>query len=215
MMKQGAIGFLGANKATPYQTQWDDVNDGSDQSLKHLFISSITSGKYSQGQAHQYALAEMYNRGLWDYLKYETFCHGSLFGKPDISIASPFANKPPEKPETPEGPVSGKVQKEQTYITRSTDPDSDDIYSCFSWGDGDTDWFGPYPSVQQIEATHKWVKEGEVDIKVKAKDTGDNESDWSDSLQASMPKNGMIISLERMLNGRIEDICACLLFNRE
>lgn len=214
MMKQGAIGFLGANKATPYQTQWDDVNDGSDQSLKYLFISSITSGKYSQGQAHQYALAEMYKRGLWDYLKYETFCHGSLFGNPDISIASPFANNPPETPETPEGPVSGKVQKEQTYITTSTDPDGDDIYYCFSWGDGDTDWFGPYPSGQQIEATHKWGEEGEFDIKVKAKDTGDTESDWSDSLQVSMPKNRMVISLERMLNGMIEDICAYLLFNR-
>lgn len=214
MMKQGAIGFLGANKGTPYRTKWDDVSDGSDQSFKYLFISSVTSGKYSQGQAHQYALSEMYQRGLWDVFRYETFCHGSLFGNPDISVESCISNNPPMKPETPEGPISGRIQQEQTYTTSSTDTEDDDIYYCFSWGDGDIEWFGPYSSGQQIEATHKWDEEGDFQIKVKAKDINGIESEWSDPLQVSMPKGKMTGSLKEMIKGLMEEIYTYIIFNK-
>ncbi|RLF59138.1 MAG: hypothetical protein DRN27_03460, partial [Thermoplasmata archaeon] len=188
MMKQGAIGFLGANKATPYQTEWDDVNDGSDQSFKYFFISSITSGEFTQGAAHQYAIKEMYSRGLWDALKYETFVHGSLFGNPDIGISSNLENNPPMKPETPNGSSSGKTRKELSYSTVTTDPDNDDVYYCFSWGDGDIEWVGPYNSGQQISISHKWIEQGNYEIKVKTKDIFGAESEWSDPLVISMPK---------------------------
>lgn len=187
MMKQGAVGFLGANKAAYYQTQWNDVNDGSDQSFKYFFLSGITSGEYTQGQAHQYAISEMYQRGLWDALKYETFCHGSLWGNPDLGIASAFENDAPLKPETPRGPTSGRINVELTFSTVSLDPDGDDLYYCWSWGDGTTDWFGPFESNQEINTSHRWTKKGSFDVKVKAKDMYGTESDWSDPLPISMP----------------------------
>ena len=192
MMKQGAVGFLGANKVIPYQTEWDDVNDGSDQSFKYFFISSITSGKFTQGQAHQYALREMYQRGLWDRLKYETFVHGSLFGNPNLGISSPFKNNQPMKPIKPDGPISGRTRREQSYSTISTDPDNDDIYYCFSWGDGNIEWVGPYSSGQEINVSHRWVEQGNYEIKVKAKDIRNGESEWSDPLTVSMPRSRSI-----------------------
>jgi hypothetical protein len=190
MMKQGAVGFLGANKATPYRSEWDDPNDGSDQSFKYFFISSVTSGEYTQGQAHQHAIREMYSRGLWYQLKYETFVHGSLWGNPDLGMASVSENDPPETPSRPNGPTSGKIHREHTFTTSTTDPDGNDIYYLFDWGDGtDSGWFGSYASGETVEASHIWTEQGNFDVKAIAKDTTGAESDWSDPLPVSMPKN--------------------------
>jgi hypothetical protein len=192
MMKQGAVGFLGANKATPYRSEWDDPNDGSDQSFKYFFISSVTSGEYTQGQAHQHAIREMYSRGLWYQLKYETFVHGSLWGNPDLGMASVNENDPPETPFRPNGPTSGKLYREHTFTTSTIDPDGNDIYYLFDWGDGsDSGWFGSYASGETVEASHIWTEQGNFDVKVIAKDTKGADSDWSDPLVVSMPKNKM------------------------
>jgi len=188
MLKQGGVGFLGANKATPYRSGWDDPNDGSDQSLKYFFISSITSEEKTQGQAHQYALTEMYERGLWYRLKYETFAHGTLFGNPDLGIGSYEQNNPPEKPEKPDGITSGKINKKHTFSTVSTDIDGDRLYYCWSWGDGEIEWVGPYNTGEECIVTHEWDEEKTYEIKVKARDEFGAESEWSDPLPVSMSK---------------------------
>ncbi|MEE9441024.1 MAG: hypothetical protein V3V27_03730, partial [Candidatus Thermoplasmatota archaeon] len=41
-------------------------------------------------------------------------------------------------------------------------------------------------------AMHAWDEKGTYDIRVKAKDTKGNESDWSDPLVVSMPMNNAI-----------------------
>jgi hypothetical protein len=187
MMRQGAVGFLGSNKVALYQTQWDDPNDGSDQSFKYFFTSALTSGDYTQGQALQYALQEMYTKNLWDYQKYETFIHSSLWGNPDISLLSSSNNTAPLKPETPTGPASGKTHVAVTFSTKSTDPDGDDLYYCWSWGDGTIDWVGPYESETTCEAQHVWTAKDTYDVRVKAKDIFGKESPWSDSLPITMP----------------------------
>jgi len=195
MMKQGAVGFLGANKATPYRSEWDDPNDGSDQSFKYFFISSVNSGEYTQGQAHQYAIMEMYSRGLWYQLKYETFVHGSLWGNPDLGMASVNENDRPETPSRPNGPTSGKINREHTFATYSIDPDGDDIYYLFDWGDGyNSGWIGPYLSGENIKASHTWSEQGNYEIKVIAQDINGAESEWSDPLAVSMPKNKLYIN---------------------
>jgi len=195
MMKQGAVGFLGANKATPYRSEWDDPNDGSDQSFKYFFISSVTSGEYTQGQAHQHAIREMYSRGLWYQLKYETFVHGSLWGNPDLGMASVNENDPPETPSRPNGPTSGKIHREHTFTTSTTDPDGNDIYYLFDWGDGsDSGWIGPYLSGENAEASYTWTEQGNYEIKVIAQDINGAMSEWSDPLVVSMPKNKQSIN---------------------
>jgi hypothetical protein len=194
MMKQGAVGFLGANKAAFYRSQWDEPNDGSDQSLKYFFTTAITSGEYTQGQAHQYALHEMYIRGLWDRLYYETFIHGSLWGNPDISILTVEISNPPDKPEKPSGPSTGKILEECSFSSSSIDPDGDDIYYKFDWDDGtNSGWIGPYESGEVVSASHIWNIKGTYSVKVKAKDINGAESDWSDPLSVSMSRSKSII----------------------
>jgi len=188
MMKQGAVGFLGANKVAYYCPGWDDPMDGSDQSLKYFFSSAVTSEQYSQGQAHQYALSEMYTNGLWYNLRYETFIHGSLWGNPDLGMTSSFKNHPPAKPATPDGPASGKIRVEHTYATSTTDPEDDAVYYFFSWGDGfDSGWLGPYASGESVEASHTWTEQNSYEIKVIAQDSNGTKSAWSDPFPIVMP----------------------------
>jgi len=190
MMKQGAVGFLGANKIAYYRPGWDDPNDGSDQSFKYFFKSCVTSKNYTQGQAHQYAISEMYKNGLWNNLKYETFVHSSLWGNPDLGFKSIYENDPPEKPTKPNGPVDGKVGAKYTYSTFTTDINMENIYYFFDWGDGsNSGWFGPYLPNETVEASHSWSELDNYEIKVIAQDINGTKSSWSDPLSISITRS--------------------------
>ncbi|EMR73530.1 PKD domain protein [Thermoplasmatales archaeon SCGC AB-539-N05] len=96
----------------------------------------------------------------------------------------------PNKPNRPSGPSSGVPDKEYTYSASTTDPEGDQINYLFNWGDGsDSGWLGLYNSGETVSASHKWTSKGSYEIKVKAKDVNGMESEWSDPLGVSMPKN--------------------------
>jgi hypothetical protein len=64
----------------------------------------------------------------------------------------------------------------------------------FSWGDGtDSGWTDPIASGKTVSASHVWTSEGTYEIKVKARDIPNfAESEWSDPLSVSMPRNRLI-----------------------
>jgi hypothetical protein len=96
MLEQGAVGFLGATKVAYGMSEWNSPYDGSSQSFDYFFTSFVTSCNYSTGQAHQYALMEMYTNGLWYYDYYETFEWGAYLGNPDIWMSiSPMLDYSP------------------------------------------------------------------------------------------------------------------------
>jgi len=105
------------------------------------------------------------------------------------------SNIPPNKPNIPSGQIRGKVGVEYIYTSNTTDPDEDDVYYLFNWGDGtDTGWLGPYNSGDDVEVSHAWTNKGIYDVKVKAKDIHGAESSWSDPLSVTMPKfQGLLI----------------------
>ncbi len=88
MLKQGAVGFLGATKVAYGAGGWSDPYHGSSQSLDYFFTTSVTSTDYTQGEAHQWALRHMYTNGLWYQVKYEMFEWGALWGNPDLGMAT-------------------------------------------------------------------------------------------------------------------------------
>jgi hypothetical protein len=107
-----------------------------------------------------------------------------------VTISS---NSPPNKPATPAGPTNGKTDMSYTYATSSIDPNDDQVYYLFDWGDGtDTGWLGPYASGQSASASHSWTSEGTYPIKVRAKDMENAMSVWSDSLSVTLPKTRAI-----------------------
>lgn len=111
----------------------------------------------------------------------------NLFGDPQLRIKYPN-EIPPNKPMTPSGPTNGKIGVECTYSTSSTDPNNYDLYYLFDWGDGTySNWLGPYPSGETCEAKYTWGKSGSYMIKVKAKNSNEVQSQWSDPLPITMP----------------------------
>jgi hypothetical protein len=99
-------------------------------------------------------------------------------------------NVPPEKPNKPFGKLNGTIGTSYTYITSTKDPNRDQVYYMWDWGDGTfSEWLGPYESEEEVRTKKTWNKQGSYSIKVKAKDPSGNESEWSDPLDVSMPYN--------------------------
>ncbi|UCF49320.1 MAG: PKD domain-containing protein, partial [Thermoplasmatales archaeon] len=96
-------------------------------------------------------------------------------------------NYPPMTPVKPKGPSSGEASVEYEYISNTTDPDGDDIYFLFDWGDGtNSSWIGPFASGVETNAPHIWQEKGFYKVKVKAKDVYGSESSWSESLDVEI-----------------------------
>jgi len=77
---------------------------------------------------------------------------------------------PPAKPIIT-GPSWGIKNISYTFCMFWTNPDADDFYFIWDWGDGDTsEWLGPYVSGQTICANHSWSQKGTYAIQVKLKD---------------------------------------------
>jgi len=129
MMKQGAVGFLGATKVAYGLHAWDSPYDGSGQSMDYFFTTKVTSGGYTQGEAHQWALLEMYTNNLWYYEKYEMFEWGALWGNPDLGMTYvPGQNLPPNTPSNPD-PWDGEwgVDADADLSWDCTDPNNDPL----------------------------------------------------------------------------------------
>jgi hypothetical protein len=115
-------------------------------------------------------------------------------------------NPPPHTPSKPSGPTSGKVGEEYNYTTSTIDPDDDQIWYMWKWNeDKYSRWMGPYNSGNVCEASHTWTNKGTYQIQVKAKDSQDCETTWSDPLPVSMPKSKSvnllhITFLQRLVN---------------
>jgi len=102
-------------------------------------------------------------------------------------IAYFVLNEPPDIPSRPYGPISGEINVEYAYSTSTTDVNGGDVYYKWDWGDGSySDWLGPYNSGDTCQAKHKWTGPREYQIKVKAKDEYDAETDWSEALTVTM-----------------------------
>jgi hypothetical protein len=83
----------------------------------------------------------------------------------------------PFKPSKPDGPTSGRVGQSQTYSTSTVDPNGDDVSYGWDWnGDNVVDeWTDFNPSGATVSTSHTWNSDFTGEIKVKAKNTNDDE----------------------------------------
>jgi nitrous oxidase accessory protein NosD len=147
---------------------------------------------------------------IWEYNYYDDYTgednDGDGIGDTPYNIGGSAGNQdlypfmepngwlknPPNKPSKPSGQIHGKAGVLYTYTTNTTDPDGDQVYYKWDWGDGSySDWLGPYDSGLEVSASQAWAK-GSYNIKVKAKDTQGAESDWSGPLNIKMPRSKAI-----------------------
>lgn len=110
----------------------------------------------------------------------------------NITIAG---NLPPAKPDQPNGPSNGTTGILYNFTTSTTDPDGDQIYYMYDWGNGyNSGWVGPYLSGTSCNATRIWSISGTYQIKVKAKDEHGAELGlgWSDPLEIDITQGPYI-----------------------
>jgi len=143
----------------------DDSIIGTDTNVASGSTASVTWNNLAYGRTyHWYAIAN----------------DGALNNKSNTWHFTTRQNSPPNIPDQPSGPSSGYISTSYTYSTSTTDPDGDNLYYLFDWGDGSyTNWMGPYSSGTIISASHSWDEPGTYYVKAKAKDINGAESNWS------------------------------------
>lgn len=87
----------------------------------------------------------------------------------------------PRIPDAPEGPDEGIIYNEITFNATTIDYDGEQIYYMFDWGNGeDSGWLGPYNYNETSSASYIWTEEGNYEVRAKAKDESERETNWSD-----------------------------------
>jgi hypothetical protein len=110
-------------------------------------------------------------------------------------------NMPPDNPEQPNGPTSGNTMVDYTFSTMTSDPEDEDVFYMWDWGDGTySDWLGPYSSGDTVEVDNSWDEDGTYQIKVKAKDINNGESGYSDPLIINIGE-GAVIEIDTIQGG--------------
>jgi hypothetical protein len=100
------------------------------------------------------------------------------------------AENAPYTPEKPDGPIIGVIDVYYTFSSLTSDPQGDQIYYMFNWGDGTySEWLGPYPSDTTVTGSHSWPALGSYEVKVKAKDTNGAMSGWSEPFVITIIEN--------------------------
>jgi len=123
-----------------------------------------------------------------------------------LALYNEYANDPPNKPILL-GQTLGRVGESYVYNAVTTDPDGDQLEYWYDWDDGQTSgWLGMYNSGENCEKSHRWDVEGSYNLKVKARDVYGVESEWSNTLSVSMPRNRVINNplFTKFMDGFIE-----------
>jgi hypothetical protein len=172
---KAGLAFWGASEGTTwyeddvlekgmFQAWWDDglewIGGMTDMGLYYVYEN------YSGGGLSKYYF-EAYN----------------ILGDPSVKIWTYSPSGEPSRPDKPSGPVIGRVNFEYNFTSSTIDPNGDKIYYMWNWGDGNfSEWIGPYDSGDTCEASYIWKADGEFEVKVKAMDENDDQSNWSNSL---------------------------------
>lgn len=193
-----------------YSYEIDGVGDGDVKiEIGYLIGQGSVITKYENVSINNGCVAKVYLRK--DTVDYTMFVDQDGDGIVDYELEpTEIITNPPYRPERIEGPSLGKTGDEYSYSTTTSDSNGDQIYYLWDWGDGNqSNWLGPYDSGQEMSATHQWKKSGIYEIKVKAKDTNGDESDWSESISTQILQPTIIIGL---INGTNET-GECITFN--
>ncbi|GEM_PF-3718718 len=126
----------------------------------------------------------------------ESYSHYKVGGQIESTgslkrITLELINEPPTTPTRPDGATSGKTGNPYTYTTMATDPNGHKIRYGWDW-DGDKivdEWTSYFDPDMEIQSEHIWDEKGEFQVRVKAEDEKGLQSDWSDPLAVTMPKN--------------------------
>ena len=190
----GGIGSFGASAlGYVYLGQW----------ATYALVEGLMVRFYEAYDDNAFTLGEMWSDAYNDYINtiinepelplqdvdYKTLAEVHLFGDPTLQIRGD--SLPPEKPTSLDGPT-GELEagEEYTFTASTTDPNDDQLYYLFDWGDESYSlWLGPYDSGDTVETNKIWSEDGQYNVRVKAKDVYGVQSEWSDPKPVTVPKS--------------------------
>lgn len=86
----------------------------------------------------------------------------------------------PLTPGVPGGPIATGLSTSEEFTATTTDPDGDDLYYQWDWGNGQTSpWYGPYVSGEPVSRSYSYSETGDYDIRVRVFDRWQDTSAWS------------------------------------
>jgi len=189
-----------ASARSPYgSSDWPHTPGGSDQII-YEFNKNLITQEETVGEALYHSKYFCNSEYGWDnYAENIDMFTFNLFGDPTLKLKRIVGNQPPSKPIIT-GPSSGKIRTEYTFQVTSTDPEGDQIRYLFDWGEELSSWTEPFASGKTINSSYTWSKKGDYEVRVKAKDSHNKESEWSDPFPVSMPKTKFIVSFSNLAN---------------
>jgi len=170
-----------------YLGEW--VTQGLVEKMVLNTFESYKEDVKTLGEMWASAVNKYVNPDMEDY-DYKTVEEWEPLGDPSLAVSK--ESQPPYKPGMPNGPTAGEINVDYEYNCFTSDPDSGDlILYLFNWDDGsNSGWLGPYESGESVSCSHNWTNPGVYDVKVKAKDFYNAESNWSDPLTVTITGSG-------------------------
>lgn len=179
-------GLISSEDFSAYENDWtlielsDPVTIDGDEDIWVSIEGTHAAGQFPAGMDPGPAVA---GKGDWVYLEGSGWQEIKDLGYNynfNIWAGIGTGNEPPDTPSAPYGPSIGVIGVEYTFEATTTDPEGEDIYYWFEWGDGEnSSWVGPYSSGTTGSAKHVWATAGDFPVTVKAKDINDRESGFS------------------------------------
>jgi len=170
----------------------DPVIGWKDSILENLFVTNRINGQWTTDMI--YNSSRFINQLFWDYAESTPFAvfieKEDISSKNNCSLILRTTNNKPNIPARPSGETRIKIGEEYILTSLTEDIDQDRIYYMWDLGDGNySTWIGPYESGEECNISHIWTSKGNYDVKVKAKDINDGESDWSNPLTVTTQRN--------------------------
>jgi len=153
---------------------------------------SLDLGNWQIGRSHAHSKDMMAPMINWDGGTWREIVQCCLlFGDPAQMLRTPHPSEAPAPPAKPIGEDLGIWNVEYCYTTQTgTDPENDQIYCLFDWGDGsNSGWLGPFNGGQIVTGCHIWTVLGTYEVKTKARDTWGAGSTWSEALIVTITDN--------------------------
>jgi len=152
-----------------YFTHWN-WGDGTD---------SGWVGPYASGQTTS-ASHTWTDEGVYEIRVKLKNTNGTESNWSEPHIITIYESGPPNPPII-HGPHYGKTNTNYSFsIGAITDPNGDQFYGFWDWGDSYSEWIGPFNPGETTVASHVWSEPGNYTIRVRLRDIWGAESSWSD-----------------------------------
>jgi len=174
-----ASGYV--NQDLSYSTSTSDA-DGDD--VKYIFDwgDGSTSQTGFAGSLARVSASHTWQRsGTYNVRAVAQDSHGaeSTWSSSLAVMISKTTSSPPKKPSTPIGVKRGYAGRAYSFTSHTSDPNRDQIFYTFSWGDGTTSQTVFVNSGKNGRASHVWSRAGTYPVKVMATDSTGASSSWS------------------------------------